>query len=79
MKSKGCFIRNTDTVDIDARCLGISPSPAFEARGLHIQIRHNRTDLFGFASEMQAVILRALNQAIESGELVFPDTGETSE
>lgn len=36
--------QNTDTVDIDQKCLGISPihsGPETVNRGLHIQIRHN--------------------------------------
>jgi len=74
--SRSCFIRNTDTVDIDARCLGISPSPGFKSRGLHIQIRHNRTSLFQTASDVQAIILRALNEAIATGELSLPEPEE---
>lgn len=36
--------QNTDTVDIDQKCLGVSPiysGPETNNRGLHIQIRHN--------------------------------------
>lgn len=61
---------NTDTVDIDDKCLGITvypdgyPSPGTDAlkrdRGLHIQIRHNRhRETFEAAREIEKLVAAA--------------------
>ena len=48
-QTKGSWkiVKNTDSVDIDQKCLGLCPShpeisqDVYDKRGLHIQIRHN--------------------------------------
>jgi len=58
------FSSNTDTVDIDAKSLGVHPMPGFNNRGLCIQIRHNRNkELFDIANKMAKIIQKALNDA----------------
>lgn len=64
--------QNTDTADIDQRCLGLDvrrgtiPSDVWDHiatnRGLHIQIRHNRDpQTFGQASDLSKFIAVACN------------------
>jgi len=58
------FISNTDNVDIDAKSIGVHPSPGFKDRGLCIQIRHNRNkELFNLANKVDKIIVKALNEA----------------
>jgi len=58
------FYGNTDTVDIDAKSLGIHCMPGFDNRGLSIMIRHNGDKkLFELANEMSKIIVEALNKA----------------
>jgi hypothetical protein len=67
------FFPNTDTVDIEARSLGIH-GPGYKARGLCIQIRHNLDyDLLKSAGVMQDIIVEALNGAVLSGRLQLPE------
>lgn len=57
------WLKNTDTVDIDAKCLGVT-TLGYENRGLHIQIRHNGDKrLFEAACKIANVIEKALNEA----------------
>lgn len=57
------FYNNTDTVDIDAKCLGISSNASINDSGLNIQIRHNGSKyLFNLANKMSKVIIDALNK-----------------
>ena len=70
------FYIGTDSVDIDARSLGVH-GPGYDSRGLCIQIRHNYDkDLFLTAAIMQDIIVDALNHAIKSGRLILPEIHE---
>lgn len=60
------FFNNTDTVDIDNRCIGVHcfgvPDNVTNNRGLGISIRHNGDKAaFELANEMARVITEALN------------------
>lgn len=66
------FSKNTDTVNIDNKSVGVT-SFGYDARGLGIEIKHNRDKaLFSTANEMADIIAEALNAAIASGRLVMP-------
>jgi hypothetical protein len=57
------FIKNTDTIDINAKSLGVHPLDGFNDRGLCIQIRHNGDPgLFRLANKISEVIVEALNE-----------------
>lgn len=66
------FYKNTDTVDIDAKSLGVSAYSReldLKDRGLCIQIRHNGDkELFEKACRMVEVITKALNDEFEEVE-----------
>jgi len=67
------FSLNTDTVDIDAKCVGVSTFD-YANRGLKIQIRHNREAvLFEAANRMAEIISQALNEAVKNGDLCMPE------
>lgn len=58
------FSGNTDTVDIDAKCIGVHSWNGLDNRGLGIQIRHNKDpQLFKLANQMAKIIAEALNAA----------------
>lgn len=70
------FEIDTDTVDDAAKSIGVA-GPGYSSRGLCIQIRHNRsTRLVRTAKTMAEIIERALNEAVERGELVLPTVGK---
>jgi hypothetical protein len=56
------FYKNTDTVDIAAKSLGISNDQGLDNRGLHIQIKHNGKH-GDIAERISTVIVNALNEA----------------
>jgi hypothetical protein len=63
------FYRNTDTVDIAAKSLGISNNQSHKDRGLTIQIRHNKDkELFKEACKIQEVIVNALNEFYKNNQ-----------
>lgn len=69
----GKFYQNTDTVDIGAQSTGVHLGLGYINRGLCIQIKHNRVKELGEASNLMAqIIVKALNEAIEKGELKLP-------
>jgi hypothetical protein len=67
MKNNYRIQKNTDTVDIDAQCIGLSAWQIEDStnqlnskRGLNIQIRHNnQKDVFEAASELANIIATA--------------------
>lgn len=75
--------KNTDSVDIDAKSLGVSAwqiddssSLLNSKRGLHIQIRHNKdANTFKAASEIQSLIVAA-PEMLEALEMVLAETDD---
>lgn len=64
------FTHNTDTIDIDAKSLGVSNDARLDNRGLHIQIRHNKDKAqFALAVEISNVIVDALNKHFAGKEV----------
>lgn len=64
------FYNNTDTMDIDNKSLGVSNDLSLNDRGLKINIRHNKSkEQFEVACKIQAIIVKALNEANLSVEL----------
>lgn len=65
--------QNTDGYDISEKCAGVDVGGSYADRGLHIQIRHNGDkQLVDCSLEIAAIITKAINKAIEKGELVLP-------
>lgn len=63
------FYKNTDTVDIAAKSIGISNNAGLVDRGLSIQIRHNRhAGQFRVANELADKIVSVLNERNELKE-----------
>ena len=75
------IVNNTDNVDIDAKCIGLSPrrdtipqdvwDHIATNRGLHVQIRHNKDpQAFGQANELARLIATApdLLQGLKDAE-----------
>lgn len=70
------FYKNTDTIDIDAKSIGVTTF-SYPNRGLSIQIRHNREkELFKTANEMASFIAASLNEAIELGTIKLPESNK---
>lgn len=66
------FLANTDNVDIRDKSIGITIF-GYKDRGLNVQIKHNKDRLLAMtANKMSEIIRKALNQALESGELKLP-------
>jgi len=58
------FYNNTDAVDIDNKSLGVSNDLSLDNRGLNINIKHNgNREQFELACKIQAIIVKALNEA----------------
>lgn len=64
------ILKNTDSVDVDSKCLGLSPrresipqdvwGHIASNRGLHIQVRHNKDpQAFAQAEELSSLIAAA--------------------
>ncbi len=78
--------KNTDTVDMRQKCLGLSVvaldcpcGDIYDDRGLHVQIRHNTTLItYDLASEVSSLIAAApdLLEALENLLANLIDSGE---
>lgn len=63
------FYKNTDSVDIAAKSIGVHCGENLDNRGLCIQIRHNgNKELFEKACKMAEVIVKALNEELISDD-----------
>ena len=64
------FMKNTDTIDIQNKAIGVHTINGLDNRGLCISINHNgKKEQFDIANEMASVITHALN-------LYFKEKGE---
>jgi hypothetical protein len=67
--SKVRYYKNTDTVDIGNKQLGISNNRMLDNRGLHITIQHNGDkELIDEACVLQTLIVEFLNGLADSSE-----------